>query len=123
MDARLKLSKQSMQALVDAIAYRSIIGSLRYLVNTHPNLALVVGYVSHFMEEPHEDHLAVVKKILCYMTSTCNWGLWFGRKKGNQALLRGFSDTDFAEDVDARKSTTGVIFFLVNSPITWQSTK
>jgi hypothetical protein len=54
---------------------------------------------------------------------TCNWGLWFGRKKGNQTLLTGFSDTDFARDVDARKSTTEVIFFLANSPIIWQSMK
>lgn len=34
------------------------------------------------------------------------------------ADLTGFSDADFAGDVDARKSTTGVIFFLANSPIT-----
>jgi hypothetical protein len=46
-------------------------------------------------------------------------GFWFNRKKGNQALLTGFSDADFAGDVDARKSTTGVIFFLANNPITW----
>ena len=39
------------------------------------------------------------------------------------ADLTGFSDADFAGDVDARKSTTGVIFFLVDSPITWQSMK
>jgi hypothetical protein len=38
-------------------------------------------------------------------------------------LLTWFSDADFAGDVDARKSTTGVIFFLVNSPITWQLMK
>jgi hypothetical protein len=37
-------------------------------------------------------------------------------------LLTGFSDADFAGDVDVRKSTTWVIF-LVNSPITWQSMK
>jgi hypothetical protein len=64
-----------------------------------------------------------VKNILRYVVGTCNWGLWFGRKKRNQALLTGFSDADFAGDVDTRKSTTRVIFFLVNSPITWQSTK
>jgi hypothetical protein len=52
MEARLKLSKQSTQALVDAIAYQSIVGSLRYLVNTRPDLAFAVGYVSHFLEEP-----------------------------------------------------------------------
>jgi hypothetical protein len=108
---------------VDATAYRSIVGSLRYLVNTRPDIAFVVGYVSHFLEEPLEDHLVAVKKILRYVTGSCNRGLWFGRKKGKQALLTGFSDADFAGDVDARKSTTGVIFFLSNDPITWQSIK
>jgi hypothetical protein len=72
MDARLKLSKQSTQPLVDTTAYRSIVGSLRYLVNTHPDLAFVVGYVSHFLEEQREDHLAAVKKILHYVAGTCN---------------------------------------------------
>jgi hypothetical protein len=92
-------------------------------VNTHPDLAFAVGYVSHFLEESREDHLGTVKKILRYVEGTCNWGFWFGRKKGNQALLTGFSDADFAGYVDERKSTTWVIFFLMNNPITWQSTK
>jgi hypothetical protein len=79
---------------------------------------IVVAYVSRFLEEPREDYLAVVKKILRYVTGTCNWGLWFDQKKENQTLLTGFSDVDFTGD-DIRKSTTGVIFFLANSPITW----
>jgi hypothetical protein len=123
MEARLKLSKQSTQPLVDAIAYGSIIGILRYLVSTRPDLAFAVGYVSRFLEEPREDHLAAVKKILHYVVGTRNWGLWFGRKKGNQTLLTRFSDANFARDVDARKCTTRVIFILVNSPITWQLMK
>jgi hypothetical protein len=97
--------------------------ALRYLVNTHPDLAFVVGYESHFLEEPQEDHLTVVKKILRYVADTCNWGLWFDRKKGNQVLLTGFSDANFAGDVDVRKNTTSVIFFLTNNPITWQLMK
>jgi hypothetical protein len=64
MEAHLKLSKQSTQPLVDAIAYWSIIGSLRYLVNTRLDLAFTIRYVSHFLEEPQEDHLATMKKIL-----------------------------------------------------------
>jgi hypothetical protein len=71
----LKLSKQSTQPLVDATSYQSIIVSLRYLVNTCPDLAFDVGYMSHFLEEPREDHLAAVKKILHYVAGTCNWGL------------------------------------------------
>jgi hypothetical protein len=51
-EACLKLSKQSTQPLVDATTYWSIIWYLRYLVNTCPDLVFVVGYVSHFLEEP-----------------------------------------------------------------------
>lgn len=98
-------------------------GSLRYLVNTRPDLAFAVGYVSRFLEEPREDHLAAVKHILRYVAGTRSWGLWFGKKKEKEARLFGFSDSDYARDVDARKSTTGVISFLMSSPITWVSKK
>ncbi|CAA6661429.1 unnamed protein product [Spirodela intermedia] len=110
MATRLKLSKMSTEPLVDATAYRSIVGSLRYLVNIRLDLAFAVGYVSRFLEEPRKDHLAAVKQILRYVA-------------GTKIQLTGFSDSDFAGDVDARKSTIGVIFFLANSPITWQSMK
>jgi hypothetical protein len=38
-------------------------------------------------------------------------------------VLIGFTDSDFAGDVDSRKSTLGVIFFLNQSSMTWKSTK
>jgi hypothetical protein len=119
IEVRLKLSKQSTHPLVDATAYRSIVGSFRYLMNTRPDRAFAVSYMSHFLEKPREDHLAAMKKILRYVAGNCNWGIWFGRKKGNHALLTGFNDVDFAGDVDVRKNTTWVIFFLANNPITW----
>jgi hypothetical protein len=53
MQAKLKLKKESDNPEVDATEYRSIVGSLRYLVHTRPDLAFVVGYVSTYMEEPH----------------------------------------------------------------------
>ena len=103
--------------------FRSLVGSLRYLVNTRPDLAFSVGYVSRFMEGPHEEHLAAVKHILRYLAGTKNWALFYPRKKGEKAELRGFSDSDLAGDLDGRKSTTGVLFFLGDSPVSWQSAK
>jgi hypothetical protein len=50
MEPKLKLSKENSSPLVDATFYRSVVGSLRYLVNTRPNIAFVVGYVSRFMQ-------------------------------------------------------------------------
>jgi hypothetical protein len=37
--------------------------------------------------------------------------------------LIGYSDADMAGDVDTRRSTSGIMFFLGDSPITWQSAK
>ncbi|XP_014661138.1 uncharacterized protein LOC106804480 [Setaria italica] len=105
MQAKLKLSQKSESPRVDATdQYRSLVG---------------IGYVSIFMEEPHEEHLAVVKHILRYITGASDLGLKYARKKGDEPLLLGFSDSDLAGDVDSRKSTSGVIFFLRDSPISW----
>ena len=56
MEEWLKLMKASTTAKVDATLYRSIVGGLRYLVDTRQDIAFVVGYVSRFMEDPREDH-------------------------------------------------------------------
>jgi hypothetical protein len=52
MQNRQKLGKMSGEEVVDASKYRSVIGSLRYLVNTQPDIAYSVGIASRFMEAP-----------------------------------------------------------------------
>jgi hypothetical protein len=120
-ESRLKLSKTSSSPTVDATQYRSIVGSLRYLVNSRPDLAFLVGYVSRFMEAPTTEHLTAVKRILRYVAGTLHYGCYYQREK--KAKLMGYSDSDLAGDVDTRKSTSGILFFLGNNVITWQSQK
>jgi hypothetical protein len=57
MQPCLKLSKASTAAPVDATEYRSLVGCLRYLVHTRPDIAFAVSYVSRFMENPTTEHL------------------------------------------------------------------
>jgi len=121
MEPRLKLSKQSSAPAVDPTRYRSIVGSLRYLVNSRPDLAYAVGYISRFMEKPTTEHLTAVKRVLRYVAGTLHFGCHYQRRK--EARLVGYSDSDMAGDVDTRKSTTGVGFFLGGNIITWQSQK
>jgi hypothetical protein len=118
MEPHLKLSKQGPEPVVGKTNYRSIVDSLMYLVNTCPDIAFLVGYVSRFLEEPCEDHLGAVKHILRYIGDTCDWGLWFGRKREEGVVLTVFNDSDYAGDVDKRHSTTRVIFHGDN-PISW----
>jgi hypothetical protein len=105
MESRLKLSKSSTAPLVDATKYRRIVGALRYLVNTRPDLAYAVGYISRFMEKPTMEHLLAVKRALRYVAGTIEYGCCYGRKKGGDVLI-GYSDNDLSGDIDTRKSTT-----------------
>jgi hypothetical protein len=118
MEPKIKLSKDSTSPLVDATFYRSLVEGLRYLVNTRPDLAFSVGYVSKFMQEPRADHLAAVKHILRYVAVTVECGLFYPRGDGRELTLMGYSGSDVASDVDGRRSTTGIVFFLCESPVT-----
>lgn len=114
MENRLKLSKSQAGDPVDATRYMSIIGSLRYLVNSRPDIANAVGIVSRFMEAPGSHHWAAVKQILRYVRGTSGYGCCYKRSTMTPELV-GYSDD--------RKSTTGVVFFLGDSVVTWASQK
>jgi hypothetical protein len=122
MEPRLKLSKKSANTPVDIKLYRSLVGSLRYLVHTRPDITYAVGYISRFMEAPTAEHWAAVKHLLRYIAGTLHFGCRFERSTGESRLI-GYSDADFAGDVDDRKSTSGMVFTLGGSAICWQSQK
>ncbi|XP_066374765.1 uncharacterized mitochondrial protein AtMg00810-like [Miscanthus floridulus] len=84
MEERLKLTKASTMVKVDATLYRSIVDGLRYLVHTRPDIALAVGYISCFMEDPREDHRAMVKWLLCYVKGTMDQGIVFPKIGGSR---------------------------------------
>jgi hypothetical protein len=103
--------------LVDETEYRSLVGSLRYLVNTRLDLAYSVGYISRFMERPTEEHLAAAKHIVRYVVGIIHFGCRYTRDE--QWSLIDFCDSDLAGDVDTSKSTTGVAYFLGKSMVSW----
>jgi hypothetical protein len=77
MEMKLKLHKEGTTSVVDTTEYRSLIGSLRYLCNSRPDLAYSVGYLIRFMEAPRQEHLTTVKRVLCYVTGTVHWGVHY----------------------------------------------
>ena len=123
LEERLKLTKASTAVKVDATLDRSIVGGLRYLVHTTPDIAFVVGYVSHFMEDPREDHCAAVKRLPRYVKGTVDQEIIFPKTDGSRLQLTVFSDADMAGDIDGRWSTSSVLVFLGSAPISWLSLK
>jgi hypothetical protein len=60
-----------------------------------------------------------VKRIILYLLGTPNHELQF--KEGNYRDVIGYSDMDFARDLDKRKSTTGYILLYCGGPVVWAS--
>lgn len=107
---------------VDPTNFKSIVGGLRYLVHTRPDLAYSVGVISRFMEKPTVMHLNAAKRILRYVKGTIDYGLIYTKDDENNVVI-GYSDSDLAGNVEDRKSTGGMVFYLNKSLITWNSQK
>ena len=101
------------------VPYASAVGSLMYaMVCTRPDIAHAVGVVSRFMSNPGKEHWEAVKWLLRYLKGTSKIALCFRKK---DVILEGFSDADLGGCLDTRKSTTGYIFTLGGTAVSWMS--
>lgn len=91
-EKKIKLSKASTAPKVNATSCRNIVGRLRYLAHTRPDTGFAIGYLSRFMEDPQEDHLAAIKHLLRYIAGTIDYGIVYPRG-GGQLELIGFTAT------------------------------
>ena len=99
--------------------YREAVGSLLFLTMvSRPDLPYAVGVVSRYLDKHDESHWRAVKRILRYVKQTQDFGLLFTR---DYSELIGFSDADYAADLDTRRSTTGYVFMMSGGCVTWCS--
>ncbi|XP_022158866.1 uncharacterized protein LOC111025329 [Momordica charantia] len=105
--------------LSDFSLYRTIVGSLVYLIVTRPNITHVVHVVSQFVTAPTTVHWAAVLRILRYLRGTQFQSLLF--PSTSSLDLHAYSDADWADDLTDRKSTTGFCTFLGDSLISWKN--
>ena len=127
--AHFKLSKQQEpeeEADIDhmrRIPYSSAVGSIMYaMVCTRPDVAYGIGLVSRFMGNPGKEHWEAVKWLLRYLKGTEEYGVMFGQVSGASSQVVGYVDSDFAGDLDRRRSVTGLVFTLCGGAVSWKST-
>jgi len=96
---------------VSNVPYSSAVGSLMYtMVCTRPDLSHVMSVVSRYMHNPIKDHWEAVKWILRYVKGIVDKGLVFDRNKASTCDVTSFVDSDYAGDLDRRRSISGYIF-------------
>ncbi|XP_059668866.1 uncharacterized mitochondrial protein AtMg00810-like [Cornus florida] len=121
MEVGIKLSRDEDGETVDPTFFKSLVGSLRYLTCTRLDILFTVGLVSWFMERPTITHFKAAKRILRYIKGTLDFGLFYSFT--NDFKFVNYCDSNWAEDLDDRKSTSGYCFFMGNVAFTWCSKK
>ncbi|KAI9173958.1 hypothetical protein LWI28_009353 [Acer negundo] len=120
VETELELRKNE-RGDIDPTYFKSLVGSLRYLTCTRPDIFYGVGLVSRYMETPDQSHLNSAKRILRYIKGTINDGILY--TKCEDCRLIGYLDSDWGRDLDERKSTTGFTYFMGDTAFTWSSKK
>ena len=108
--------------MFDQEIYQSAVGSLLYLsTRTRPDISYAVRSVARFTSKRTKQHWTAVKRIFRYLNGTMNFGLLCSKDKEKECT--GYSDADWAGDVNDRKSTSGFVFKLCGAAISWRSKK
>lgn len=73
------------------------------------------------MGNPTELHLQAGKKVLRYLKSTIDFGVFY--KNGGKEKLIAYNDSNYVGDLDDRKHNSGYVFFMSSGVVSWSSKK
>ena len=121
MDSSTKLGANKDSVPVDKGRYQRLVGKLIYLSHTRPDIGFSVSVVSQFMNDPTEEHMEAVNRILRYLKMTPGKGLYF--RKNTRKDIEVFVDADWAGSITDRRSTSGYCTYVWGNLVTWRSKK
>ena len=116
IDTGAKLTKATEDSkLFNQELYQSAIGSLLYLsTGTRPDIAYAVSNVARFCSKPIMEHWKSIKHIMRYLNALSKWYTELWEKVMD---FIEYSDANWADDLDDRRSTSGYLFKLSGAAV------
>ncbi len=100
--------------------FQSIVGSLLYAVkNTRPDISNAAREISRHVGKPTKGHYHDACRVLQYLAGHQQWSIAYDRT--DELKLTAYVDSDYANDMETRRSVTGYVIMLGNGPIQWKS--
>lgn len=104
-----------------SVPYQEASGCLVYLmIGSRPDIGYAVGRLSQLCD-PQGQHRTTVKRVSRFINGTKHTGIPY--KKKEQPLVIGYTDSDWAEELKDEISTSGYVFMICGSAVSWSSRK
>lgn len=124
MEPNINLNRDSginsKHVLNNISVYPKLLGKLIYLTLTRPDISYSVQTLAQFMHAPTQEHFNLVLRLLRYLKGALGKGIHITKSNFNLSVC---VDTDWGKSMFFRRSVTGFVCFLGNSPIYWKSKK
>ena len=136
---------KALQATMQ-FSYRQLLGELMYAYTTcRVDIAYAVCYLAKFSQNPHLEHYVALKRVARYLRQTKDWGIVYWRATPASSLpavpllsppldeslppfpshdafeLAGYVDSAHGNDLETRKSVTGLVFTLAGGAVAYKS--
>ena len=105
----------------DQKIYAEMIGSALYAtISTRPDASFAVSFLSRFMQNPTKSHVKMARNVIAYLAGTAEYGLHY--KRADQLTMTVYCDASFATSTeDSRKSRSGYLVCIGDTPVVWKS--
>ena len=121
MSLNVKLTVDFLGKSVDSSLYKSMIGSLLYLIASKLDISYSVGVCARYQTNPKKSHMIALKRIIKYIKSTANFSVWYSMDTND--VSAGHSNANWVGNTNDRKSTSGGCFYVTNNLVSWMSKK
>ncbi len=103
--------------------YRSGVGKLMYLARwTRPDILFAVRSLAKFNGRASEAHMKALYRVMKFVLATKERGLFlkpeqWTTRETKKFVVTGYSDSDYANDMESRVSVTGGAVFINGAPV------
>jgi hypothetical protein len=88
---------------------------------TRPDLAWSYFELSKYVQNPGKAHMDAAHLVLRYLRATYDQAIVYERNDNLANTISGWVDSDWAADLDSRRSHTGYVLILSGAAVFWKS--
>ncbi|XP_019091164.1 PREDICTED: uncharacterized protein LOC109128745 [Camelina sativa] len=101
--------------------YCRLVGRLVYLSVTRPDLSYAVHLLAQFLAKPRERHWTAAVRVVKYLKGTLGQGIFLSSDK--DLHVNAYCDAAYSTCPLTRRSITGYVVLLGDSPVSWKTKK